>query len=351
MDYKKIHSVGFNETVKIGSLFVENARPLCLPSAQKGVLISNIHSALKDKNVFGQYFNKLVPSEKDEYTKAVSKNLHSGYFIRAGKGVKTKDIIQTCLYIGKNKFAQKVHNLIIAEENSELNILTGCLTDSSVKEASHIGITEIFVGKNAKVNFTMVHNWGEKVLVRPRTAIKVEIGGAFVSNYICLNPVFDLQMFPVCYLAGKNSAASFNSFIYAASGSKLDLGAKAVLNGVNSRAEVLSKIVCDKSTVINRGYLVGNVKGIKAHLACEGLIISKKGKISAIPELEANLADLEMTHEAAIGKISAEAIDYLQCRGFSEKQAISMIIKGFLDVSTVNLPQVIGTQLKNFKFE
>jgi len=350
MDYKKVRSVGFNKVVKTGSLFVENSRPFCLSSTQKGIFISDIHSALKNKSVFKRYFNRLVPQEKDEYTKACAKNLHSGYFVRAEKGVKAKNIIQTCLYIGKNRFAQKIHNIIIAEENSELNILTGCLTDSSVKEASHIGITEIFVGKNAKVNFTMVHNWGEKILVRPRTAVKVETGGVFVSNYICLNPVSDLQMFPVCYLNGKNSSASFNSFIYATCNSKLDLGAKAILNGVGSSAEVLSKIVCDKSEVINRGYLVGNVKGIKAHLSCEGLIISKKGKISAIPELEANLADLEMTHEAAIGKVSQEAIEYLQCRGFSEKQAISMIIKGFLDTSTAHLPEVIQKQLRGFSF-
>ena len=96
---------------------------------------------------------------------------------------------QSCLYIAKEGFSQNVHNIVIAEEDSELHIITGCATAPHLMSGLHVGISEFYVKKGAKLVFTMIHDWGENVNVRPRTVTMVEEGGTIISNYISLRPV------------------------------------------------------------------------------------------------------------------------------------------------------------------
>jgi len=344
---RKIMETGIDLDLKevSGTLMIENKGLKCGFSKQEGVVVANISRAM-DEGMAENFLWKLIDPHKDEYTKAVCDDPHNGYFVKTKKGVKAKLPVQTCLFVSKDKFVQKVHNIIVAEDNSELNIVTGCLTGEKNSGAKHFGITEIYVGKNAKVVFTMIHNWDKTAIVRPRTVIKVAQGGSFVSNYVCLNPVADIQMYPKCVLEGKDSRAVFNSVIYGHPGSVIDTGAMIELNGENSSGEIVSRIVCDRASIYNRGRLVGNAAEIRAHLECSGLMTSKKGLIVAIPEIEARLADLDMTHEASIGKISQDQIEYLQSRGLTEKEASGMIIRGFLDISSFKLPKIVAEQME-----
>jgi Fe-S cluster assembly scaffold protein SufB len=341
---KKLKSVGYSE-----GLLVENNDLLCNLQKYEGIEMMGINEALS-KIKINNYFWKLISKNQDKETEQVNEGDFNGYFIRSLKNKKVKKLIQTCLLISKNKMKQTIHNVVVAEENSEMHVINGCLSAQGVEESQHLGVTEIYVKQGATLIFTMVHNWDKKIRVRPRTVVTVEKGGTFVSNYVCVGSVGDLQMYPTCYLKGDGSSANFNSFIYAREGSYFDIGSRIVFEGEDSNGQIISKIVCDNGKVINRGALVGKARGIKAHLDCSGLILSKKGLIRAIPELEANLADVTMTHEASIGKVSQEAIEYLMSRGMTEKQAVSMMVKGFLSVSKFNLPEVVEKEIGKFNF-
>jgi Fe-S cluster assembly scaffold protein SufB len=118
----------------------------------------------------------------------------------------------------------------------------------------------------------------------------------------------------------------------------MDMGSRAVLNAPGCKAELISRTITTGGTVIARGQLVGNSAGIKAHLECKGLIMSDKGVQIAIPELEARVPDVEMTHEAAVGKIAQDQVEYLMSRGLSEEEAVGMIVRGFLDVGIRGIP-------------
>jgi Fe-S cluster assembly scaffold protein SufB len=118
-------------------------------------------------------------------------------------GKKSAMPVQTCLMLGSKKSAQTVHNIIIVEEGATLDIITGCTSRKGVEEGLHLGISEMYVKKGATLNFTMIHNWAEQIGVRPRTVVKVEEGGTYVSNYICLKPVRSVQMYPTVRLEGK----------------------------------------------------------------------------------------------------------------------------------------------------
>jgi Fe-S cluster assembly scaffold protein SufB len=313
----------------------------------KGKLeLMDTKNALQKYPWLNDYMWKLVDRNKDEFTRKVAQDYSGGYFMRILPGEEIVFPLQSCLMITKEKFEQKVHNIIVVEEGARAHIITSCIQHFNVAKAAHLGITEIYVKKDASFNFTMVHSWSEETMVRPRTGVLIEDKGTFVSNYICVRPVKDVQMYPVAYCNGEDSRASFNSILYGNKNSSLDVGSKAVLNGKGSRAEMISRAIGrENAKVIVRAMMEGNNPDCKGHLECRGLIIDENSLVQSIPELIARKRGVEITHEAAVGKISEKEIEYLMTRKVPRDQAISMIIRGFMDVSIMGLPKALGDEV------
>jgi uncharacterized protein len=320
--------------------------PVIAKSLYDGVEIMDIAGALKKYDYLQDYWWKLVAPDADKYTAQVAQSPPAGYFIRAKKGMKTVFPVKSCLYLGSTNLNQRVHNIIIAEEGSELHVITGCTTPAHVQRGLHVGVSEFFIQKNAKVSFTMVHSWGKEVEVRPRTGITIDEGGSLSNNYICLRPVKTLQTFPTATLAGKGAVASFNTVIYSSMGN-IDVGSNVNLNAPETSAESISRVVSVGGEVIARGRMTGRVPGARAHLECVGLLLSEKGRIYSIPELDGQSKDLDMSHEAAVGRISEEELEYLMARGLSSEEATSVIVRGFLDVEIKGLPEELKQEIKN----
>ena len=158
--------------------------------------LMDIKAALKKYPWLEEYRWKLVDKDKDEYTKKVAEDYSGGYFMRILKGAEISFPLQSCMLITKNHFEQSVHNIIIAEEDSKAHIITSCLQHSTVPNAAHLGISEIYVKRGAMLNFTMIHQWSENTLVRPRSGAQIDDNATFISNYVCMRPVRDVQMYP-----------------------------------------------------------------------------------------------------------------------------------------------------------
>ncbi|MDI6731344.1 MAG: SufD family Fe-S cluster assembly protein [Candidatus Margulisbacteria bacterium] len=156
-----------------------------------------------------------------------------------------------------------------------------------------------------------------------------------------------LQLYPTTHLIGKNARAVFCSVLLGKGNSTIDIGSRIFLKAEGTKAEVISRAVAqDSSKIYARGHLIGEVPGVKAHLECRGLVLSPKAMIDAIPELEAKTENLEMSHEAAVGKIAEKEILYLMARGLSEKEATSAIIRGFLKVDLEGLPDKLMDEIR-----
>lgn len=313
-------------------------------SKQEGIEVLPIREALEKYDWIQDYYWKLASVETDKYTAASELSLHNGYVIRALPGVKSIYPIQACLYLDKQGLQQNVHNIIIAEEDSELHIITGCSTSPHTTKGIHVGISEFFIKKNAKLSFTMIHNWAEDMVVRPRSVAQVEEGGLFLNNYICMKPVRSLQTYPTTHLVGENAVARMYSIIVGSPGSEYDVGGRVYLKKPGNRAEVVARTITNGGKIISRGHLIGEVADIKAHLECKGLIL-KGGLIYAVPELEGHVDGVEMSHEAAVGKIAQEEIFYLMSRGLSEDEATSTIVRGFLSVDIPGLPPKLKAEI------
>ncbi len=320
--------------------------PVVAKSLYEGVEIMDIASALKKYDFLQDYWWKLVAADADKYTADVAEAPPAGFFIRAKKNMKTIFPVKSCLYLGSTNLNQRVHNIVIAEEGSELHVITGCTTPAHVQRGLHIGVSEYYIQKNAKVSFTMVHSWGKEVEVRPRTGVTIAEGGSLYNNYIMLRPVKTLQTFPTANLAGRGAVASFNTVIYSTMGN-IDVGSDVFLNAPETSAESISRVVCMGGDVIARGRMTGTVPGARAHLECVGLLLSNEGRIYSIPELDGHCRDLDMSHEAAVGRISEEELEYLMARGLSSEQATSVIVRGFLDVEIKGLPEELKKEIKD----
>ena len=292
-----------------------------------------------------KYMWKLVSPDKDEYTKAVKDDMEGGYFIWLKKDHKEILPLQACFYIKEAYHKQKVHNLIILEENSELHIINGCISGTEAESAKHYGITEVYVGKKATLSYSMVHNWNESTEVYPRSAIQVEEKGKFISNYIALKQTKIVQSYPTVYLKRK-AKASLNSIIFSHQGSVYDVGGRAILEEEGAKAEIMSRSVSKGGKIIARAHIFSKVDGTFGHVECSSLMLNKEGKVHAIPELESNAKDVVLSHEAMIGKIAEEEVHYLMSRGISEEEAVSLIVRGFLNIDIKDLPGIIRDQIQ-----
>lgn len=313
--------------------------------SSSGVEVMSTTEALKCHDWLENYLWQAVSPDADKYTARVVVHQEHGYFIRALPGVKVDYPVQACLYIGQDDLVQDVHNIIIVEEGAELHVITGCTTEPGVRRGMHIGISEFFVKKNAKLTFTMIHRWGEEVVVRPRTGVIVEEGGLYMSNYLCLQKAHDIQMYPTTKLVGKGAVARLNTILASPPGSHMDVGGRVILAAPDTRGEVIARTLSTGGTVINRGHLVGQSPGCKAHLECYGLILGSQGIIHAIPELDAETGEAELSHEAAVGKIAPEEIEYLMARGLTEDEAAATIVRGFLNLKIEGLPDVLTAEI------
>jgi Fe-S cluster assembly scaffold protein SufB len=320
--------------------------PVHFSSQQEGVEVMAISQALEKYDWLPDYWWQAVAVDTDKYTAHVELSQSNGYFIRALPGNKTIYPVQACLYLARAQLAQNVHNIIIAEENSELHIVTGCTTAFGKEPGLHLGVSEFYIKKGAKVTFTMIHSWNPEIVVRPRTGTIIEQDGLFLSNYVLMKPVRSLQMYPAARCVGENATVRYNSILVAPPGSTMDIGSRALLNARGAKTEIISRALTTGGTIIARGYIEGNAPEVKGHLECRGLILEEKGAIHAIPELKGNLAGIDLSHEAAVGKIAEEEVEYLMARGLTRTEATATIVRGFLRVDIEGLPPQLDTELK-----
>lgn len=313
------------------------------------VELMSTNEAVETYDWLEDYFWKAIPPDTDKYTAQVALNPTHGYFIRILPGQKLDYPIQACLMIAEGYISQNVHNIVIVEEGAELHIITGCTLSKSDATGIHLGISEFYVKKGGKLFFTMIHNWAENFYVRPRTAVVVEEEGVYVNNYALLRPVRSIQAFPVVYLRGEKASARFNTVIYGLKDSYIDLGSKIVFEGKDTKGESLTRSIADhKSVIYSRGDLIAKTPDYcMGRLDCRGIIFSREASIYAIPQLISHGADkADLSHEASIGPISEEQVEYLMSRGMTKDEATSLITSGFLNLDIPFLPEIIDRHIK-----
>lgn len=290
------------------------------------------------------YFWKAVKVDTDKFTAIAELVGSGGYFIRVKKGHKIPIPVQACFLMGLERSLQAPHNIIIAEEDSEVSVVTGCTVMREIA-GLHAGITEVYIEKGARVNYVMIHRWSEAMHIRPRTGVIVREGGEYVSNYIAFTKLRTFQSMPKVVLYD-NARAYLASIIALEGQAKSDSGYTLELRGNNASGQIISRTITkDSSEAITRAQIIGSSPEVRGHIDCQGLLLSDRSRILTIPILDALHNDVALTHEAAVGKLAEDKILWLMARGFSRQDAESILVRGFLRVDLPQLPPAITSMI------
>ncbi len=316
--------------------------------AKQGVLFLDTDSALKEHpEIFKKYFGKIIPPEDNKFAALNSAVWSGGSFIYIPPGVKVDMPLQAYFRINAENIGQFERTLIIADEGSEVHYIEGCTAPVYSSESLHSAVVELVAHKDAKLRYTTIQNWSNDVynLVTKR-AYAYE--GATVE-WIDGNIGSKLTMkYPGIYLMGRKAYGETLSIAFAGKNQHQDTGAKMVHLAPDTTSKITSKSVSranGRSTYRGLLKVKKGATNVKSTVRCDALLLDDTSKTDTYPYMEINQEDATVTHEATVGKIGDEQIFYLMSRGFSEEEALSLIVNGFMEPFTKELPMEYAVEL------
>ena len=316
--------------------------------AKQGVLFLDTDSALKEHpEIFKKYFGKIIPPEDNKFAALNSAVWSGGSFIYIPPGVKVDMPLQAYFRINAENIGQCERTLIIADEGSEVHYIEGCTAPVYSSESLHSAVVELVAHKDAKLRYTTIQNWSNDVynLVTKR-AYAYE--GSTVE-WIDGNIGSKLTMkYPGIYLMGKKAYGETLSIAFAGKNQHQDTGAKMVHLAPDTTSKITSKSVSranGRSTYRGLLKVKKGATNVKSTVRCDALLLDDTSKTDTYPYMEINQEDATVTHEATVGKIGDEQIFYLMSRGFSEEEALSLIVNGFMEPFTKELPMEYAVEL------
>ena len=316
--------------------------------AKQGVLFLDTDTALKEQpEIFKKYFGKVIPPEDNKFAALNSAVWSGGSFIYVPKGIKVDLPLQAYFRINKENIGQFERTLIIADEGAEVHYIEGCTAPVYSSESLHSAVVELIAFKDAKLRYTTIQNWSNDVynLVTKR-AYAYE--GARV-DWVDGNIGSKLTMkYPGIYLLGQRAHGETLSVAFAGKNQHQDTGAKMVHLAPNTTSRITSKSVSKSNGRTTYRGLLHVAKGatnVKASVRCDALLLDDESKTDTYPYMEINQEDATVTHEATVGKIGDEQIFYLMTRGFTEEEALTLIVNGFIEPFTKELPMEYAVEL------
>jgi len=316
--------------------------------AKQGVLFLDTDAALiEHPELFKKYFGKIIPPEDNKFAALNSAVWSGGSFIYVPPGVKVDMPLQAYFRINAENIGQFERTLIIVDEGAEVHYIEGCTAPVYSSESLHSAVVELVAHKDAKLRYTTIQNWSADVynLVTKR-AYAYE--GATVE-WIDGNIGSKLTMkYPGVYLMGERAYGETLSIAFAGKGQHQDTGAKMVHLAPNTTSKVTSKSVSrqdGRSTYRGMLNVAKGATGVKSTVRCDALLLDDTSKTDTYPYMEINQEDATITHEATVGKIGDEQIFYLMSRGFNEEEALSLIVNGFMEPFTKELPMEYAVEL------
>lgn len=315
---------------------------------EKGVIFLDTDSALKQHpDLFKKYFGTLVPYSDNKFSALNSSVWSGGSFIYVPKGVKLEKPLQSYFRINTERMGQFERTLIIVDEGADLHYVEGCTAPTYSKDSLHAAVVEIFVHKNARCRYSTVQNWSDNIVNLVTKRAKVYGGGSM--EWIDGNIGSQTNMkYPACILAEEHARGTCISIAVAGKNQIQDAGAKMIHLAPNTYSNIISKSVSRNGGEVNYRGLVfhgPNAENAKSKVECDTLILDKESRSDTIPTNISKNMTSQIEHEATVSNISEEQLFYLMSRGLSKSQATEMIVMGFLEPFTRELPMEYAVEL------
>ena len=319
--------------------------------ARQGVIYTDIESALHGPygKMIEEHFMKLVPPTDHKFAALHGAVWSGGSFVYVPKGVNVEIPLQSYFRLNAKGAGQFEHTLIIVDEGAQLHFIEGCSAPKYNVANLHAGCVELFVGKNAKLRYSTIENWSKNMYNLNTKRAKVEengimewVSGSFGSHVSYL--------YPMTILKGDNARSQFTGVTFAGKGQNLDTGAKMVHIGKDTSSYINTRSISKGggiSTYRSAVVIQNQAKNAKSAVSCQSLMLDDESRSDTVPAIDVRTNKADVGHEAKIGRISDDAVFYLMSRGISEEEAKSLIVSGFADSVSKELPLEYAVEMNN----
>ena len=314
----------------------------------KGVIFLDTDTALKTcPELFKKYFNTVVPYGDNKFSALNGAVWSGGSFIYIPKGVKLDKPLQSYFRINNEKSGQFERTLIIVDEGADVHYVEGCTAPTYSKESLHAAVVEIVILKGGKCRYSTVQNWSNNIvnLVTKRAKCFENAQMEWIDGNI--GSQVNMK-YPACILAGEGAKGTCISIAVASKGQYQDAGARMIHLAPNTTSTIISKSIVRGGGIANyRGKVMHGKSAIncKSHVECDTLILDDISKSDTIPTNVMMNNESFIEHEATVSKINEEQLFYLMSRGIKEKDAVQMIIMGFIEPFSKELPMEYAVEL------
>ncbi|MCR5214838.1 MAG: Fe-S cluster assembly protein SufB [Eubacterium sp.] len=319
--------------------------------AAQGVIYTDLESAMHGQ--YGQmiqdHFMKLITPQDHKFAALHGAVWSGGSFVYVPPGVTVEIPLQSYFRLNAPGAGQFEHTLIIVDEGADLHFIEGCSAPKYNVANLHAGAVELFVGKNARLRYSTIENWSKNMYNLNTKRATVEEGGKmeWVSGSFGSHTSY---LYPMTILKGDDSKVEFTGITFAGEGQNLDTGMKVVHTGARTLSTVNTKSISKSGGIstFRSAVVIGpDAKGAKSAVDCSSLMLDDYSRSDTVPAMDVRCDDVDIGHEAKIGRISDEAIFYLMSRGISEEDARAMIVSGFADNVSKELPLEYAVEMNN----
>ena len=319
--------------------------------AAQGVIYTDLESQLEGPyaEMIREHFMHLVPPTDHKFAALHGAVWSGGSFVYVPKNVKVDIPLQSYFRLNAKGAGQFEHTLIIVDEGADLHFIEGCSAPKYNVANLHAGCVELYVGKNARLRYSTIENWSKNMynLNTKRALVgenaKMEwVSGSFGSHVSCL--------YPTTILKGAHAHCEFTGITFAGNGQNLDTGARMVHLGPETSSYINSKSISKDggiSTYRSSIEIASTAKKARSSVDCASLMLDDISRSDTIPVMDVRCGDADVGHEAKIGRISDEAVFYLMTRGIPEAEARAMIVSGFADSVSKELPLEYAAEMNN----
>jgi len=317
---------------------------------KQGVIYTDMETALKEhESIVKEYFMKCVAPNDHKFVALHAAVWSGGSFVYVPKGVQVDIPLQSYFRLNSPGAGQFEHTLIIVDEGAKLHFIEGCSAPKYNVTNLHAGCVELFVKEGATLRYSTIENWSKNMLNLNTKRAIVEKGGTIEWVSGSFGSRISM-LYPMSILRGEGARADFTGVSFAGKGQHLDTGAKVIHAAPNTSSTINSKSISKNGGIATyRGVIKVNSNAFnsKSIVSCESLMLDNKSKSDTIPVIDLRNDDVEIGHEAKIGKISDDAIFYLMTRGLSEEEAKTMIVRGFVEPISKELPLEYAVEMNN----
>lgn len=319
--------------------------------AAQGVIYTDLESAMHGEyaEMIRTHFMHLVKPNDHKFAALHGAVWSGGSFVYVPKGVSVEIPLQSYFRLNAPGAGQFEHTLIIVDEGAELHFIEGCSAPKYNVANLHAGCVELFVGKNAKLRYSTIENWSKNMYNLNTKRAVVEEGGTieWVSGSFGSHVSY---LYPMSILKGKGARMEFTGITFAGKGQNLDTGAKVVHSAPDTSSYINTKSISKDggiSTFRSSAVIGKNAEHSKAAVSCQSLMLDEISRSDTIPAMDVRTCNADVGHEAKIGRISDDAVFYLMSRGISEEDARAMIVSGFADNVSKELPLEYAVEMNN----